>query len=54
MFPKRENLSIIVFVLVFLRKHVCFFTNNEHPAKLVHRMMSKSDENSQVCDLLSW
>ena len=54
MFSKRLILSKIGFVLVFLHRHVYFFTNDERPAKLVHRMMSKSDENSQVCDLLSW
>lgn len=54
MFSKRTISSIILFVFVFLNKHVCFFTIYEHPGKLVHRMMSKSDENSQVCDSLSW
>ncbi len=54
MFPKRRKSSIILFVFVFMRNHVCFFTIDEHPGKLVHRMMSKSDENSQVCDSLSW
>ncbi len=54
MFPKRENLSIIVFVLVFCKGMFIFSQTNEHPVKLVHRMMSKSDENSQVCDSLSW
>jgi len=54
MFSKRVFLSKIVFVFVFANKHVCFFTNDAHPAKLVRRIMSKSDENSQVCVLLSW
>lgn len=54
MFSKREFLSKIGIVFVFANKHVYFFTNIGHPAKLISRIVSKSDENSQVCVLLSW